>query len=185
MNKNFEIPSDFSVSRRSLKRDELEWLYETLSSNNYNKGENVLEFGGGVSTWAVFSALNPKIYVVVENFKPAINSIKINIPDVKIVDTTWDDIPKLTYDVVFVDGSSGCPVSIVDEAKRRGVKGDVFRKEAVIYAERLQSPDAIVILHDCMHHCENWRWPKDYLEEKGYVLLAKHRTKNLRIYQGK
>ena len=86
---------------------------------------------------------------------------------VKIVSTSWHDIPRLPYGLVFVDSSSGRPTP------GRGL----FRHEATACALQLARRDAVFILHDVN------------LRRKGYQMSIQTLTdaglKNVARFQGR
>ena len=166
-----KIPKDFKISARAPKRGELQWLYQWLKENGYDKKvKNVLEFGCGVTTWTIDSAVNPERYVAVEQFRPCIEMVQGFVPKVEVVETDWYDIPDVSYDLVFVDGSCGCP-----EDLKEG-RAKIRRYEATRYAERFTHGESIIILHDWHHH-KPYRRARKYLEESEYELLGHKRGK--------
>jgi len=158
-----ELPKTFPPSRRAPPLEELDWLHHWLSKNN--KGlDTVLEFGCGITSWVISDALKPKLYVAMEGFQPCINMTEKHVPKIQIVKTNWDDIPRIGYNVLFVDASTNPPKHLKPMGKR------IFRDDAIKYSENFIAKDAIVILHD-WNYKEGWRLPRKYVEDKGYVLI--------------
>lgn len=132
----FSIPETFKFSDLAPTRDELKFIYDWLIANKIDG--DVLEFGCGITTWAVYNAVKPKNYFALETHPGCLVSMHEHLPQVKIIATTWNDIPKIPYGVVFVDSSVGRPAG-----------GDgIYRDEAAKYGINLAARDAVVILHD-------------------------------------
>lgn len=154
------IPKTFKRSKRAPSKEELEWLYNWLHENKekYNLNK-VLEFGCGITSWILNNAIKPEIHVAMEIYKPCIKTTLEHVPDIKIIQTIWDDIPKISYDVIFIDGSSGCPPKIA--AKGKGI----YRKEALKYSKEIMAKNALIIIHDWRHKKIGWLRLRNYLDE--------------------
>jgi hypothetical protein len=148
-----DLPPTIPRSRRSPLRLELSWLHNRLKEYDIKK---VLEFSGGITTWTAYDATKPERFVTVEDkrFERIFNPVLDIYPDVEVVNF-WKDIPQDTYDLVFVDGSSGKPSGFPD----------VARKEALEYSEQYHTEGTIVVFHDWGHPNRNggWRAIKRYL----------------------
>lgn len=132
----FYIPETFKFSDLAPTRDELKFIHDWLVVNKI--GGDVLEFGCGITSWAVNLAVKPKNYFALETHPGCLASMNEHLPNVKIIATTWDDIPRIPFGVIFVDSSVGRPAG-----------GDgIYRDEAAKYGIKLASNDAVVILHD-------------------------------------
>lgn len=172
------IPATFTPSKRAPSLQELDWLHNWLSGNKdkYNL-EKVLEYGCGITSWVLFDALNPKIQVAMEAFQPCIDITVKHVPNIQMIKTNWNDIPKIKYDVLFVDASTNPPPDLKPMHKT------IFRNDAIKYSESFISEKAIVILHD-WNYKEGWRLPRKYVEDNGYTLIASLSTKfGFGIYQ--
>jgi len=159
----------------------LEWLYDWLCENkgHYNESKKVLEFGCGVTSWVLNNALKPEIHVAMEAHEPCIKDTIEHVPDIQIIKTTWDDIPKIPYDIIFVDASTNPPKGLKTFRKR------AWRDDAVKYVEDFQADDALIILHDWSYRGA-WLRPRKYLEAKEYPLIAHFSARyGLGIYQVK
>lgn len=175
-----EIPETFKASSRSPQPNELRWLYDWLLENKdkYNDGKKILEFGCGITSWVLNEAIKPERHVAVELYAPCIKMTKKHLPSIEMIKTTWDDIPKIEYDVVFVDSSTAPPKGLKPMAARI-----VYRDDAIKYAEAFQSKKALVIMHD-WNYKGPWRLHRKYVEANGYNLLGSLATRyGLGIYQ--
>ena len=170
---SLEIPKTFELTRVSPTIAELEFMY-SWCKENISQGANVLEFGTGPSTWAIATAINPSIYVAVEDYEPAIKSVvdhinnndKLNT-NVDIVKRTWFDIPEdVKYDFIFVDSSAGYPP---------GATG-LHRDEAAKYGNNLMAEGGTIMIHDW--NKRSGKKPRIWLEANGFKLVAsfKNRT---------
>jgi hypothetical protein len=158
---NPELPRSFKLTRHSPTVAELEFMHEWVK-NNLSDDCNVLEFGAGPTTWAIFKAVKCNRYVVVEDHAQSLKALLLHLPDLEVVNSTWYKIPEdIKYDFVFVDSSAGYPP---------GVSG-LHRDEAAKYGERLLAPGGHIMLHDW--HGRSGRGPRHYLESSGdYELVA-------------
>ena len=173
-----ELPSTFKLSGRSPRMGDLTWMHWWLTTNKNNYSmKNVLEFGCGVTSWFLFDGIKPDKYVAMETYKGCVNMVSSHIPQIQMITTNWDDIPKIPYDVMFVDGSAGAPKGWVPVYPPR-----IFRADPIKYAEGFISEKCIVILHD--HDYKGWVVAKNYVVENGYLLLDSFRSKHgTGIYQ--
>jgi hypothetical protein len=157
--KMLDLPPTIPRSRRSPVPIELSWLFNELSELSELSGiENVLEFSGGITTWTAYGALRPKNYVCVEEkrFSGIFDPVLEFYPDVNVVHN-WFDIPKLSYDLVFIDGSSCMPKKLIKEYK---VREKVRRREALMYSEQYMRKGSYVVFHDWGHQEKNRGWKK-------------------------
>jgi len=165
--KKLEYPLKFKVSKRAPSKSEMEWLNNWLDSQSWGEDLKVLEFGCGITTWVINNSLKPSKYYCVEDFKPCINQVKDHVKNVQFISTTWDDIPKEKYDLVFVDASSCAPkglVSIIGEGEI------VFRDDAIHYVMDFVSDDCFFIVHDWCYR-SGWLRSKRYFEARNYKLI--------------
>ena len=177
-NNSFQKPENFKVSSRAPTKKEIRWLYKILSSEKYSsyRGKKVLEFGCGITSYAISQALDPKLYIAVENFQPCMDMCKIHIPGIQFVSTDWSDIPKNKYNVVMVDASS-CPpkgLKLVNAVSRQGVpveKHAPFRDDAINYILPYTKNTTIFICHDAFHNNPVWHMPCIFLENHGYECI--------------
>ena len=179
------LPKTFKPSSRSPAKIELRWLHEWLCENKgkYNESKKVLEFGCGVTSWVLNDSLKPEVHVVMEAFEPCIQSTLHHIPSIQVVRTTWGDIPKINYDIIFVDASTHPPKGLKPMILR--AKHRVFRDDVVKYVEDFQADNALIILHD-WNYKEGYKAPRRYVESKGYPLVASLKTHyGFGIYQVK
>lgn len=157
---SLNLPKSFKLTRVSPTIPELEFMYEWCTKN-IPKNSKVLEFGAGPSTWAIYSAVSPSVYVSVEDWVPSIKDVTEHIDGVKFIRSTWFDIPEDEYDFIFVDSSAGFP------PKTPGL----HRDEAVKYGERLLKKGGYIMIHDWRKR--SGKAPRQYLESSGYVLIDK------------
>jgi len=155
------IPESFVLSRRCPSLKELEELYLFLNGKKFN---NVLEFGCGVTSWVLYSALKYEKYISVEQFQPCIDTVKKHVPNIEIIGY-WEQIPKMKYDLLFVDASTGAPAGLKPRSSTNKV---AFRDDAIDYVKDLLHKDSLVIIHDWNHKQYNWRVHRRYLEDNGY-----------------
>jgi hypothetical protein len=150
--------------------DELKFIYESLLGRKFM---SVLEFGCGVTTWAIYSAIADSgwadhkdfSYVSIEHFEPCIQSINTHIPKVKMYNTVWGDLPRKPYDLVFIDSSAGY--------KPSGEDTGIHRKEAMVFAENLLAPNAYVIIHDYHRPQGGHKALRSYLDNhKKFALVS-------------
>lgn len=122
-------------SRMSPKKDEMSTLMDYMISLN-NGFDSLLEFGCGVTTWYL-SQMEFKKYVSVEEYEPAINHVRKNLPHIPVV-TKWTDIPKEKYHYVFVDSHAGGDADATE------------REKPLVYAieNDLLYDNTIMIAHD-------------------------------------
>jgi hypothetical protein len=177
-----EVPDSFPFSRLAPTQGELEYMCEFLV-NHFEGADpiNVLEFGSGVSTWAIYNGVTNYMnnrekctnYIAVEDWEQNVIDTKKNLPMVNIIDSSWEDIPKNQYSVVFVDSSACRP-----GPPARGL----YRHEATEYAESLMAENALVIIHDWHHR--SGKGPRRYLEGRGYNLVGSFKGRTgVGIYQ--
>ena len=161
------IPPSFVPSRRSPSVQELEALWDWLDKNYRDKIKTILEFGCGVTSWVLHNSLNYTKYIAVEQFQPCIDTVKSHVPNIEIIGY-WDKIPKDSYDLLFVDASTGWPAGLKPLAitNRRP-----FRDDAIHYVKDMLHKDTIVIIHDWQHKQYNWRVHRRYLEDNGYKCI--------------
>jgi len=138
---------------------ELEFIHEWWK-DNLEQGCKVLEFGAGPTSWAIQKAVNPSLYVAVEDWPDTIKDVIDHLDDIQIITSTWLDIPEETYDFIFVDSSAGYPPG----------DGGLHRDEATKFGERLMSENGFIMLHDW--HGRSGGRPRRYLENNGYELVA-------------
>lgn len=136
-------PFEYSSLAPTFK--ELEFIYEFLFNRRIT---SVLEFGCGVTSWAISTAITESqglrydklTYVSIEHFEPCIKSINHHLPHIKMLNTVWTDIPKNLWDLVFIDSSAGY--------KPPGEDQGIHRKEALVYIEDYIAQNGYVIIHD-------------------------------------
>jgi len=153
-----DLPKTMKRTRVSPTIDELNFIYDWCI-NNLKDGCKVLEFGAGPSTFAINKACNPSIYITVEDWIPTLKDVINHVSNIKIINSTWFDIPEDKYDFVFVDSSAGYPPK----------DGGLHRDEAVKYSEKLLADDGYIMLHDW--HGRSGKAPRRYLENSGYKLI--------------
>lgn len=156
---SFVLPKNILRTRCSPYLHELEFIY-TWCKDNITQGTSVLEFGAGSTTFAIYTAINPSIYIAVEDWAPAIENITKYINDIHIIQTSWNDIPEIEYGFIFVDSSSGFP----------GRKG-LHRHDAIKYSERYLQKNGFVMIHDW---CKpSGKYARKYLDDSSdYKLVA-------------
>jgi len=169
-------PSTFKVSRRAPSLKEMNWLYEWISTQIANKDlistPRILEFGSGITTYVISSAIpNFSRYVCVENFPLCVDQVQKHVNRVEFEKLSWHNIPKIEYDLVFVDSSSLAPPDL------KSLKDKVFRDDAIHYVMPFVAPNCYFIVHDW---CYKWAWlrPKRYFKERNYKLIASLTTKH-------
>jgi len=176
-----EYPKSFKVSRRSPSMEEMQWLQEWIQNQKFKDGVKVLEFGCGITSWVLYNSF-PSIskYVSVENYQPCMNQVRENVPEVEFIDTTWHDIPKDSYDFVFVDASTCAP----DDLECVYKKGDVlFRDDAIHYSMDFVADDCYFVVHDWCYKT-GWLRSRKYFDKRQYELIDCLRTAHgLGIYQ--
>jgi len=164
-----ELPKTFPPSKRAPMLNELDWLHNWLSKNK--QLDTVLEFGCGITSWIISDALKPKLHIAMEGFQPCIDMTLKHVPNIQMVKTTWDDIPKIPYRMMFVDASTNAPASL------KPMNGSYpFRDDAIKYSEPFIAKDCVVIIHD-WNYKPGWRVPRKYLEDHGYKLIDSLATK--------
>lgn len=169
---NLVLPETFKRSRRSPLISELNWIYSWIVSKNFEKC-NILEFGGGITTWTISEALNKKweLYCCVETYLPQVEQIKSHIHGIECVDS-WDKIPPINYNIIFVDSSSGWPKGL--KSIRTGQK--IFRDDAVNYSLKFANNDTYYILHDWSYKGQ-WLFAPKFLLNNGFKLVDSHRNR--------
>ena len=168
----FYIPEAFVISDLAPTRSELQFIHDWLRENRISC--DVLEFGSGVTTWAINLAVQPANYVAVESHPACLAPMGAFLPAVKIVSTSWHDIPRLPYGLVFVDSSSGRPTP------GRGL----FRHEATAYALQLAKRDAVFILHDINLRRKGYQMSIQTLTDAGLKNVARFRGRTgVEIYR--
>tara|TARA_Y100000034_G_scaffold135228_1_gene206240 strand:- start:4589 stop:5119 length:531 start_codon:yes stop_codon:yes gene_type:complete len=165
---SFLLPKDFKPSALAPTNEELDWMYNALQPYK-EQIHSVLEFGCGVTTWAVWSSVEPESYVSIETFQSCIDQVNHFIPQVEIHTDRWDDFTRLyKYDFVLVDGSTG-----FGPKDRSGV----FRYEAILFAEQFMNPEALVMLHDHDRNRVGYKKARGYLEDNyDYLYSFSHRS---------
>jgi hypothetical protein len=161
------IPETFTFSKRAPSKKEILQLHKWLSENCKGKRKSILEFGCGITSWALSDSVEPEMHVCFEQFKPCINTVKQHLPKIQIIESDWSGIPKHPYDLILVDSSTGAPKGI------KTIDGNPFRDDAIKYVEEFCAKDRIIIVHDWNHRQASWRRPRRYLEKNGYTLLHK------------
>jgi hypothetical protein len=170
-----QLPKTYPKSRYAPTIAELEFMYNWIK-NNINTRINVLEFGSGISTWTILTALESNLneYIAVEDIQ-FIKEPSKHCSKVKFITTSWYQIPEdKKYDLVFVDSSAGYPP---------GTPG-LHRVDALQYSEKLMSDKAVVIIHDW--HGRSGKEIRRHLENNNYVVQAVIEDKTgLGIYRRK
>lgn len=173
-----ELPKTFTPSKRAPSLQELDWLHNWLNNNKKNYDlDKILEYGCGITSWILSDAIMPSIHVAMEAFQPCIDITIKHVPKLQVIKTTWDDIPKIQYGVLFVDASTNPPKDLKPIGKFP------FRDDAIKYSEAFVAKNAIVILHDWNYKI-GWRKPREYVEAHGYSLIDSISTRyGMGIYQ--
>lgn len=169
MENKFIFPTGFS-SKRAPRRDELDALWNFLIKYD-GKIDGVLEFGSGITSWVLNNTLHPKKHVCIESFPISVDNVKKYVPSVEVVGT-WDQIPTYSYDLLFIDSSTGAPKDLQCLYPEWGL----FRHDAIHYARKFLKKDAIVVMHD-WNHKPKWQVSRKYLEENGYKLIWSYTSK--------
>ena len=175
-----EYPLTFEPSRRAPSKKEMDWLHNWIKSKSFPQNSKILEFGCGITTWVISDAIGEyEKYLCVENFEPCINKVKQHVKKVDFISTSWADIPKEPYNLVFVDASS-CPPknlkSIIPGAT-------LFRDDAINYVINFTSDDCVFIIHDWCYKL-SWLRPQKYFTELNYKLIDCLKTRHgIGIYQ--
>jgi hypothetical protein len=181
------LPKTIKMCRRSPTSFELSWLHNELTQlNAQSKIDRVLEYSGGITTWVTYDSIKPSKYVCVEDkrfvgiFKPVTDIY----PGVDMVHN-WLDIPDDVYDLVFVDGSSCMPAELKSKYK---VRGQVHRKQALLYAEQFMRVGSLVVFHDWGHPIRKggWRAVRNYLqssEDYEFVKAFQNKKKGFGIFR--
>jgi hypothetical protein len=161
------FPKTFPFSKLAPTKDELAWISTYLTSCNL-KNCKVLEFGCGITSWIINESLNPNTYIAIEHYQQCIIDTLKHVPKIKIITTTWHQIPQDVYDFIFIDSSAGYPPG-----------GDgLFRDKAVEFIESqdMVNNKSLIMIHDWHHRSGNKA--RKYLEENNYKLIAsfKNRT---------
>ena len=155
------FPKTFSWSRMAPTRRELRWFHDYLSEMRNGKAWKVLEFGCGISTWAINDALQPDIYLAIEAYEPSMQEVSKHCPNV-ILKKKWGPIKQRRWNFIFVDSSAGY-------RNLHPVPG-LFRRECIRFAEKSMTPDCLVSIHDWRHRLYSKR-ARRYLERSGYELV--------------
>ena len=154
-----KFPDGYRFSSRSPSKREIIWLYEWLVENKDKyKIKNILEFSCGITTWALCEALDPNLYVAVDDYKHLVKFVETNLPKVHLV-SKWEDIPSNKYDIVLIDGSTGFPSEV--KVDGRGV----YRVEACEYSVDMMADNALIIMHDWRNKRGGWRRLRKHLDE--------------------
>jgi len=168
---SLNLPKTFTMTRVSPTIEELQFMHKWCTKNVLQKAK-ILEFGAGPTTWAIHKAVNPSLYVAVEDWPSTVKDVMNHLSDVKIVKSTWFDIPEEEYDFIFVDSSAGYP------PKSPGL----HRDEAAKYGERLLKKGGFIMLHDWRKR--SGKGPRQYLESNGYKLVDSLRGRTgVGVYQ--
>jgi len=169
---NFVIPNTFSISNRAPPLTELEGLYNVLQDKNITKNiKSILEFGCGITSYLLYSCIKPETYVSFEMFKPCIETVKKNVPNIKFTETDWNDLPKQKFDLIMVDSSTGFPSNkkyLIAKEKTNPYRDDAIN---FVLENNMSTDNSLFILHDWCHPREPWRLHRKFLEDKNYKLI--------------
>jgi len=179
-----EYPKTFKVSGRAPSKKEMQWLNNWIINQNFKDNLNILEFGCGISTYIIANSVpSYEKYVCVENFKPCLKTVNAHVKNITFIRDTWHNIPKLPYDIVFIDASSCTPPEIIAEVKKTSPKCSVYRSEIIPYVWDFVSLDCFFIIHDWKHR-PAWVKPRKLFEKMNHKLIDCIRTKHgIGIYQ--
>lgn len=156
------FPPTFPFSKLAPTEKELIWIMAYLTSCGLKKGCKVLEFGCGITSWAINESLNPSVYVAIEHWPQCIKDTIKHVPKINMITTTWHQIPQDVYDFVFIDSSAGYPP---------GGTG-LYRDKTIEFIESqgMISNKSLIMIHD-WHHRSGIASRK-LLEKNNYKLLA-------------
>ena len=168
MNELNEFTMPFIISRKSPPLGELHALWDWLTTIANGRGGQVLEFGCGCTTWVLQQTLSPANLVCVETFPRCIEPVRQHIPQATIVGS-WDQIPRVPYNFMLVDSSTGAPSNLPSLVSQ----SFPFRDDAIAYALEFCCRN-VVIVHDWCHRQLAFHAPKRYLESSGFQLLWSH-----------
>lgn len=150
------IPDNIVPSQLAPTYKELEWMHNSLTPF-CGKIKTVLEFGCGITTWAIYTALAPVEYVAIEMYDPCIKQIKEVLPEVSIHSTNWNKLDKFQVDMTLIDGSTGYK----DNMNYSGV----YRTEAIKFVQPWLSKNALVMIHDHDKNRGGYKKAREYLEQ--------------------
>lgn len=168
-----QLPTTFKPSKRAPSIDELDWLYQWLKQDSEKTNiSTVLEFGCGITSWIIQEATHPKTHIAMEAYQPCIDITKSHCPNIEFVTTTWSDIPKIEYQLIFVDASTNPPKDL------KPLNGKYcFRNDAIKYIGDCLSEDGIIIIHDWCYG-RGWEVTREYLEANNYSLIDSYTSKH-------
>lgn len=155
------FPKTFPFSQLAPTEKELDWMNTWLKAN-VKQNCKVLEFGCGITSWIINEALKPEIYVAMEHYPQCIKDTLKHVPNIKMVQTTWHQIPQDVYDFIFIDSSAGYPPG-----------GDgLYRDKAIEFVESQQMihNKTFIMVHDW--HARSGKGSRKYLEKNGYKLAG-------------
>ncbi len=155
------FPKSFPFSKLAPTAKELEWMNDWLSKN-IKPNSKVLEFGCGITSWVIDQSIHPSVYVAIEHFQKCIIDTLAHVPKIKMITTTWHEIPQDVYDFVFIDSSAGYPP---------GGNG-LYRDKTIefIESQKMIHDKSIIMIHDWHHR--SGAASRKLLERTGYKLLA-------------
>lgn len=155
------LPKTFPFSKLAPTEKELVFMNNWLATSTL-RGCKVLEFGCGITSWAINDALKPSVYVAIEHWPQCIKDTIKHIPNINMITTTWHQIPQDVYGFVFIDSSAGYPP---------GGNG-LYRDKAIEFIESQKMIDkkSVIMIHDW--HANSGKGSRRLLERTGYRLIA-------------